>query len=290
MARVLFALLLVPLVMFAPACAGPVDRTSKAAVERDLRTFFRAYLGRPLSGKEANDAASEYLALFGSGTCDAPCREDLDAHLRNAREAFGDGPETPQARVWRQSYVTHAAFAVPPTGPTWMRLLQEPDPIVLRHPLTKRTMTEADIEALADLSRFVETGGAPKHHPLNKEEFARFEADVAKLAGPGSRRMPMKAVLAAELFAGLQAEWSRLSPSDRELLRDYVGGASASIPEALFARVLHISPEDARQLRSAEALDAQFAGFYSNLDQMRQDMYGALGEYGTLSALMAATP
>lgn len=272
------------------ACTEPRDLSSPISVERDLRTFFHAYLDRPLTDDEARGVTEEYLALFDSETCEVRCREDLDAHLRLAKAVFASGRATPEARVWRQSYVTHATFAEPPTGPTWMRLLQEPDPIALAHPVTKRTMTQADIAALADLSRFVDEGGAPEHHPLDADEFERFKAEVSKLVGPQSRRMPIKATLAAELFAGLQTEWDRLSEAERTLMRDYLGGVSVSVPEDLFARVLHISVEDARQLQSAEALDTQLSGFYANLDQMRRGIYGALGEYATLSALMAATP
>ncbi|HPF22319.1 MAG TPA: hypothetical protein PK417_02515 [Hyphomonas sp.] len=272
------------------ACAQSEGPSSSESVGRNLEVFFRAYLSRSLTRDETRGVTDEYLRLFGSTVCETPCLEDLANHLRIAHAAFDDGPDTPNARLWRQSYVTRAAFAEPPTGPTWMRLLQEPDPIALAHPVTERTMTQADIEALADLSRFVDEGGAPDHHPLDADEFERFKAEVSKLVGPQSRRMPIKATLAAELFAGLQTEWDRLSEAERTLMRDYLGGVPVSVPEDLFARVLHISVEDARQLQSAEALDTQLSGFYANLDQMRRGIYGALGEYATLSALMAATP
>jgi hypothetical protein len=76
-------------------------------------------------------------------------------------ETFRSRRGQPEDLLLRQTYLTQSAFPSRPVGPTILRLLNEPDPIALINPESRRLMTEADIDALADLTAFAQSAGSP---------------------------------------------------------------------------------------------------------------------------------
>lgn len=78
-----------------------------------LRQFFAAYLGRPLSNREAREVTHEYIAVFGEDGCGKACRNALKVHLDNVK-LFAASGEGPKKLMMRQVYLNNAIFGTPP--------------------------------------------------------------------------------------------------------------------------------------------------------------------------------
>lgn len=271
------------------ACPAAAQGLSQVRVEADVGRFFSTYLGRQLSPAETREAAREFVAYFGAKQCEAECAAAIASHRRNV-DVFRSKRGGPEDLLLRQVYLTQNTFSDRHVGSTILRLLSEPDPIAVVNRKSSRLMTQADVEALADLMVFARSAGPPTRQTLSAAEAARWVTTLEQGFGTHARRMPVKLTLAAEFRAGLEREWPDLHASERHIVRAYLlNGQANPLPEALVARLLAIPASDAGKIQAAEALDNQLAQFYADLDRHLNALGDAALTWSVLQQIGQAT-
>ncbi|MEM8779598.1 MAG: hypothetical protein AAGF26_12150 [Cyanobacteria bacterium P01_G01_bin.49] len=249
---------------------------STEAVRAELDDVYEAYLGRKLSQKELDQVTKEYIPLFGSNTCEAKCVQDLEAWKVNIK-IFQTQRGQPEDLAKRHSLIAHNYLWAETQGTLILRLLTEPDPIRVFNPTTKRLMTEKDVIALANLGLFLKSNGSPKHQSFSPKEIDQVVGVLEPLVGSQgkARKMPMLFVIAAELWAGIQRDWSSLSVTEQQSVRDYIQHKSNKpMPLPLYSRLVGFSMDQAKIIQNAEQSDIASNSGSSYLDLLSR--YGFL--------------
>jgi hypothetical protein len=224
---------------------------STEAVQAQLADVYEAYLGRQLSQKELDQVTNEYILLFESNTCEAKCVQDLEAWKTNIR-IFQTKRGQPEDLIKRHSLISYNYFWPKTQGTLILRLLAEPDPVRVVNPAAKRLMTEKDVVALANLAIFLKSNGSPKHHSFSPKEIDQVVSVLRK-----GGKMPVLFVIAAELWTGIQRDWSFLSATEKQIVRDYIQNKSnKSMPLPLYIRLTGFPIEEAKIAQNAERSDA----------------------------------
>lgn len=245
-------------------------------VRTELATFFQVYLSRQLSQKELEQVTQEFILYFGGSTCEAKCVQALDSHMNNLR-IFKTKRGQPEELVLRHAYISQNYFSPKQQGTLIQRLLAEPDPIRVVNPSAKRLMTEKDVVALANLGIFLNNPSSPKHQSFSPQEIDEVVVLLDRLVGSqaNAQKMPILFVTAAEFWAGIQHNWSKLSATEKQMVIDYIKYKSNKpMPVHLYSRLLGLPVDQAQILQNSEQLDAMNNIGSSYLDLMKN--YGFL--------------
>lgn len=256
---------------------------STKVVRSELAKFYEVYLSRKLSQQELDQVTKQFIEHFGASTCKAKCVQALDSHNANMT-IFKNKRGQPEELVIRHAYISQNYFSPKMRGTLIQRLLAEPDPIRVVNPVTQRLMTEKDVIALANLELFRQSNGAPKHQSFSQKEIDEAVSVLEPLVGsqPKAKKMPIMFVTAAELWAGIQRNWSSLSASEQQSVRDYIQYKSDKpIPVHLYSRLSGLPVNQAQIVQNYEQLDGTKNIVSSYLDLMSRYGYLRYMPYGT---------
>lgn len=248
----LFVTMAMLLVMATVSATEP--SANREFVRSELSGFFSDYLGRTLTPAEADAATQAFLGYFDDKTsCTQACMTALQSR-RSEREIFVSARGEPKDLMLRQVLITRTYFHPEHQAPVLLKLLTERDPIVMADWNSKRLMTQADIAALANFVTLLETGGPPHVYHLTEPGRAEIIANLQqRYGGETGHTLPIGLCIAAELWAGVQRDWTALSSEQREQVFTYLrAGPQAPMPAQLYARLLDLSLHEGQQIANID--------------------------------------
>lgn len=131
------------------------DERSAQAVSAELSSFFEAFLDRRLSASERRKVTEEYIAYYGSDTCEDSCVKYLEQLRQLVPRIRGNLDQAENHNLLARHVITSPSYFDPKLqGSLILRLLNEPDPVLVADPKSKRLMTEKDVVALIHILVF----------------------------------------------------------------------------------------------------------------------------------------
>lgn len=231
------AILLLALRFVSCADAAP---QSDQVVARHQKAFYEAWLRRGLSANELREVTDEFIAFYTKQGKDRAgihqAAESFTIYTKLLREHDG----TPGAITTRHFLLAFNYFTPEMQNTTELRLLNEPDPVRVVDPSTKRLMTEKDVVALANIYNFARSEGVPRHKELSRQEIDRLVAELDHAFGnhPKAGEMPQFFGEAAAFWTGVRQEWPRLSEEEKRQARAYASKTYKSVPPVqLYAKL-----------------------------------------------------
>ena len=136
-------------------------------------------------------------------------------------EAMKTKPGKPADLLARQYYSQTLFFPPTQAGSFIQQLTTEVDPRHLADRKSSRVMTHGDILGIMNLNCFIREGGDPESHSFSSQEIdAEIEPYCSALVD-GDFKLPFRAGLVAELWAGVHQNWKRLDADQQQQVRTY---------------------------------------------------------------------
>lgn len=241
------------------ACQASNSEKSFDDLQKDLEYVLELITKRQLSDEEIERATREYYALFDNH-CELRCIENTQAH-NDRVEPMKTKPGTPADLLARQYYSRVLYFSPTQAGSFIQQLTNEVDPIRVADKKSNRIMTHGDILAVMNLNRFVRDGGEPVNHTFTSKEInAVIEMYRRKFVDSGFK-LPFRAGLAAELWAGVYQNWKKLDDDQRQQVRNYYSDKDGSATmSASTYQVLwdHLNHEAALETKNTFTREQQY--------------------------------
>lgn len=200
-------------------CGANTGEKSLDDLKGDLEYCLELIAKRQLTDEEIDRAAREYYALFDN-QCAARCIETTQANVDRV-EPMKTRPGEPADLLARQYYSRVLYFSPTQAGSFIQQLTNEADPIRVADKKSSRIMTHGDILGVMNINRFIKQGSDPVSHTFSAREIDVEIVRYRRNFVDGVFKLPFRAGLAAELWAGLQQNWNRLDADQQQLVRLY---------------------------------------------------------------------
>ena len=221
------------------SCVSAASQSDRV-VARHQKEFYEAWLRRELRGNELREVTDEFIAFYTKHGKDRAgiheAAESFDIYTKLLREHDG----APAAFNTRHSLLVSNYFDPGMQNTTELRLLNEPDPVRVVDPSSKRLMTERDVVALANIYNFARSEGAPRHRELSRQEIDRMVVKLDRAFGnyQDATEMPQFFGETAAFWAGVRQEWPRLGDEEKRKARAYADKTYRSLPPVqLYAKL-----------------------------------------------------
>jgi hypothetical protein len=251
------SLLWLPLLALAQLSCG--STSTDAAVSRDLRSFFEAFVGRELSGAEVRDVTVEFIELHAADGKTSDAIRDIARRLGSYSKTLHSNAATPSVLQTRHALI-ESNYLNPDLHDTIeLRLFTELDPVRVVDVRSRRVMTERDVIALANLRRFATSREAPRHEQPSRSQIEALTAALQATVGGNSGNMPRFFGEAAAFWVGVQQEWPKLDDRQKSLVRAYADKTwRVQMPVELYGRLWGLDAQAASS-RHADDVSARIA-------------------------------
>jgi hypothetical protein len=215
------------------ACgAGVAD----AEVARNMGAYYSAYVGRDLTRAELVELTDQVIRLGkGGGKSLQQVRELTRGFAPGTKMLEAGGATAETQRDWM---LTENYFRPTLQNTIEVRLMTEGNPVRVTDRRSRRVITERDIVALANLRDFARSKGAPRHRDLSRAEIDAAAKRLQALVGGDNGRMPQFLHEASAFWIGVQKEWPKLNPEQRNLARAYAAKTwRIRLPPELYERL-----------------------------------------------------
>jgi hypothetical protein len=214
-------------------------------VARHMGAFFAAFVSRELSPEELGEMADEFVRIHATEGKSLPAIHEIARSFDAYTDVVRDR-DTPVSLSARRALLAANYFRPAMRGTIELRLLTEPDPVLIADHGSGRLITRMDVAALANLRRFATAEGDPSHEDLAPAEIDRLAEALDRAFGGSSGRLPRFFAEAAAYWAGVRRAWPGLSAEERKLARAYAGKTwRVRMPPAMFAKLLGLDPKAA---------------------------------------------
>jgi hypothetical protein len=217
----LLALMLALCCAIAPHTAFAGELPFDPVVARRMGGFYEVFLGRKLTANEVRQLTGE---LIEGGARSGQNREAT----RQVTWEFGlsaillrEDKEGPAALSWRHDFLETNYFRPEMQNTLELRLMTEPDPVLVVDARSKRLMTERDIVALANIHHFARSNGAPRHKELTRRQIEELASLLNSGIAGDHEALPPLFASAAAYWAGVRQQWPYFSKQQRSLARAY---------------------------------------------------------------------
>lgn len=214
---------------------------------------------RELSKEEIRRASLEFYSLFDS-RCAERCKNAILGNLEIV-EPMKSSPGSARDLLARQYYSRTLFFSPTQAGSFIQQLSDEVDPICLADTKSERIMTRGEILGVLNIKRFLAAGGTPATHNFTTAEIDAEIASYRERFVDGVFKMPFRAGLAAELWAGVEQNWGALNDEQKRQLRIFLenrdGKATMDLP--VFQLVLGMDEASAADYKNAFTVQQQYA-------------------------------
>jgi hypothetical protein len=231
------------------SCADGMAQSDQV-LARGQKVFFEAWVERELSGDELRKVTDEFIVLYTKmGKNRAGIHEAIKPFLEDAK-ILGEQKGTPREILLRHDLLEANYFNNDMQNTTELRLLTEPDPVLVVDPGGKGLMTKRDVVALANLSSIISnSGGEPRSQEVSRKKIDAITIELDRAFGnhPNARQLPRFFRETAALWAGIQREWSNLSAEQKRQVRAYVAnGYRAPMDDyELYGKLLDLNTYEA---------------------------------------------
>jgi hypothetical protein len=226
---------------------------SDPAVDRNLKAFFEAFLGRSLSGREQREVVDEFIRYHTGKGKAPPAIDEAARTFGSFVKILRDGKGGPADFTLRHVRIEANYFEPELRNSTFLRLLLEPDPARVVNPRSRRLMTERDVAALGNLREFVRSSGDPRNRIFSRQELDRMIAGLDGAFGeaPKAAAMPQFFAETAAFWAGVQREWPRMTAEEKSLTRAYANKTwRIRMPAQMYGKLLGLTPKAAMSRHS----------------------------------------
>ncbi len=243
----------------ASACGSEPTEYSFRELEDEVEYVLELITSRELSDEEITRATREYYLLFDND-CGQSCVDAVKAN-RDRVEPMRTNPGGPLDILARQYYSYTLYFSPTQAGSFIQQLTNEFDPIRIVDAKSKRIMTHRDIVGVLNIKRFLSTDGPPETKKFSE---AQIDAEVSMYQQrfvDGFFKLPYRTGFAAELWAGLEQNWSTFSGAEKRELRAFLADKDGKTTMAVstFQRLLNINEVDAADWKATFTREQQYA-------------------------------
>ena len=221
------------------SCVSAASQSDRVVAQHQ-KEFYEAWLRRELRGNELREVTDEFIAYYTKQGKDRAGMHEVAGSFDIYSKLLREHDATPAAFTTRHSLLVLNYFDPGMQNTTELRLLNEPDPVRVVDPSSKRLMTERDVVALANIYNFARSEGAPRHSELSRQEIDRLVTELDRAYGnhQESGQLPQFFGETAAFWAGVRQEWPRLSDEEKRKARAYADKTYKSLPPVqLYAKL-----------------------------------------------------
>jgi len=245
-------------------CAATVSNADEVEMSfdelaREVEYVLELIAKRNLSDEEIQRATSEFQASF-DGRCAKPCIAAVRGNLDSV-EPMKSAPGTPRDLLARQYYSRTLYFSPTQAGSFIQQLTDESDPIRLADAKSERIMTQGDVLGVLNIRHFLSSDDRPATRHFDDAAVDAVIASYRERFVDGVFKLPFRAGLAAELWAGVEQNWDALDAAQQQQLRDFLENkdGKATMELGVFRIVLGLDEESAADYKAEFTRQQQYA-------------------------------